>query len=455
MTDIDDLIQRVWNSETRSFVSEAWGCYNAGAHRASIASTWTAITADLITKIEYLADDGDPVAQKCRADVAQARQQGLTKAGVSAMQTIEHQLLDVAVSLEIIDSLDRRSLERVREDRNICVHPTLRDYPYDPQPEVARAHLTVALEALLVHPPTQGRKLLEHYIEFTCAASFSPTPAHVQRVYYERVRVNTRRSIAELAAKHAVLELDPQGRMSSDLYADRSADILVALAERDLGLVRDAVTKLRERYRQAPSPVQRSVLGRLGDKHYFWDMLDDSLVDHLNQLVAEPPSQGSPSVPLTPTAAAVTSLVSYAPARQRLSNLEPTFGGLSLYQKLASISTRPSSYFVPHIITLLQEAPSWEAGTRIADLLQPHARYFTLEQLAQALLACSNNNQTWAAKLMPDAIAELFRSTSHLGPSRVADFREFLVHVQSQQPGLEAGDYYSYPELDAALKAAP
>ena len=54
--------------------------------------------------------------------------------------------------LEIIDAIDKRSLERIREDRNLCVHPSLRPFSeeYHPTPEVARAHLAVALDVLLI-----------------------------------------------------------------------------------------------------------------------------------------------------------------------------------------------------------------------------------------------------------------------------------------------------------------
>jgi hypothetical protein len=40
----------------RPLAQEAWRCYNAGAIRASIAATWTAVTADIITKLIRLAD---------------------------------------------------------------------------------------------------------------------------------------------------------------------------------------------------------------------------------------------------------------------------------------------------------------------------------------------------------------------------------------------------------------
>jgi hypothetical protein len=45
----------------RPLIEEAWRCYNADAIPASIPAIWTAVTADIITKLNHLADDGDTV----------------------------------------------------------------------------------------------------------------------------------------------------------------------------------------------------------------------------------------------------------------------------------------------------------------------------------------------------------------------------------------------------------
>lgn len=215
MNNIEADIARVWNRGSRPLVDEAWRCYNAGAIRASIAATWTAVIADIAVKITYLADDGDPAAMIFAERINQAQRQGLEREGVQAMQRIESGLLDKALEFEFIDSIDRQSLERIQQDRNLCVHPSLRPFSetYSPPPAVARAHLVVALDALLVHPPTQGIRMRQVYLDFTCATSFAATTAHIQSTFYDRVRSATRRGITNIAAKHAVLELDPDGRL--------------------------------------------------------------------------------------------------------------------------------------------------------------------------------------------------------------------------------------------------
>lgn len=68
MTDLEGDVARVWSSDVRPLVHEAWRCYNAGAIRAAIASTWTAVAADLIEKITRLADSGDAEAKALGAE---------------------------------------------------------------------------------------------------------------------------------------------------------------------------------------------------------------------------------------------------------------------------------------------------------------------------------------------------------------------------------------------------
>lgn len=455
MTDVDELLQQVWNPETKSLAEEAWRCYNAGALRASITTTWTAITADIIAKAGHLADDNDPDARALSAKVIEAQSKGLRTEGVRLMQSVENELLDQAVTFELIDTVDKRALDRIREDRNTCVHPSLRGLNdvYTPQSEVARAHLVVALEALLVHPPTQGRKLLEVYANFTCDPGFVPTPTHIQSLFYDQVRTATRRHIVAIAAKHAVLELDPAGRMPVGECADRSAQVLGAIAERDRTLVREAVIAQRDRFRRLERDVQRRTLGRLGDRDYFWDMLDAPLITYLDGIVADKPSENI-FFPLSPTPAAVISLLGQDVARQRLPRLQATFDSLSMLQKVSVLSRRPSPYFAKLIPGLLDQATSFRIGEQVGELLVPHARYLNLDDLRAALLSCANNSECWQAAGMPPTLLNLFRATSHLGESRVQLFRDFIDRVDAaltQTGDSDPSHYYRYPDLKMAL----
>lgn len=138
--DLETLVAQVWSPDVRPLAEEAWRCYNAGAIRASIAATWSAVSADIIVKLVRLADEGDASAQVFRKEVTDAQDKGLTSGGVSAMQKIEASLVDKAVEFELIDTISKRELDRIREDRHLCAHPSLRmgGEVYNPRPEAAR-----------------------------------------------------------------------------------------------------------------------------------------------------------------------------------------------------------------------------------------------------------------------------------------------------------------------------
>lgn len=459
MTEIESMLAQVWNPDTRSLADEAWRCYNAGAMRASIAATWTAVTADLIAKVGHLADDGDPRAAAVRDEVARTQLQGLTAEGVRSMQGIEASLLANALELEIIDLIDQRALERIREDRNLCVHPSLRPFneTYLPPPEVARAHLAVALDTLLVHRPTQGRKIIELYFDFTCARSFVPAANHIQSAYFDRVRAATRRNITSIAAKHALLELDPDGRLDPTLYADRSAIVLSAFALRDRGLVRDAVVGLRDRFRHSGPDRQQRALARLGHEDFLWDMTDAPLVDRLNALVGEPipikPAIGKAEPAIGKTEASVISMVAVESVRARLPALVDKFAGLLPQQQAGVIDARPAPYFVPAVIALLGRAGNYRFGEQVGQLVVKMAPFLTLADLAAALEAWSANDQCWCATSMPDTAVSLHEATAHLGPGRDATFLAFLDRVRANTDNDEDlyKGFYTYPALEAAL----
>lgn len=118
----------------------------------------TAVCADLIYKIEVLKEEGEADARPLVQDVERAQQPGEADA-VPLMLNIENTILDVAEKLELIDRTHKTQLKRLREDRHLCAHPSLRPMGelHEPTSEYARAHLAAALDAVLVHHPSQGR----------------------------------------------------------------------------------------------------------------------------------------------------------------------------------------------------------------------------------------------------------------------------------------------------------
>lgn len=454
MTDVETYLGQVWSPDVRPLAQEAWRCYNAGAIRAAIAATWTAVTADIITKLVRLADDGDPAATTFSTGLENAQQHGITPQGVQAMQKIEDGLLAEAQKYELIDTIGVRELGRIREDRNLCVHPSLRALGdvYEPRPEVARGHLAVALSTLLIHPPTQGRQAIEQFTSYICDPYFVPAMPHIQATFFDRVRTTTRRNIVTVAAKHALLEKPPPPSVALPPVelADRMAAALSAFAVRDRELVRSAVTDLGSSFQLLDGAAQLRALVRLGDHDYFWDMIDEPMAAKFHGILSAPIALGQWD-PLPVEIASHLALVRSDHARARLPILEQRFTLMHLIHRMAIAAAHPDPYFVLAIIMFMREAVSFRIGEQAGQLAVQHAAYLTPDTLGAVLTEWVQNMECREASLMPATALALFHGTAHLGVSRVQTFKAFLDRAQAV---VDVDPYYRYPALETALQSA-
>jgi hypothetical protein len=449
--DLEEQVTRVWNPDIRPQVDEAFRCYSTGAARACITLTWVAVCTDLIEKIGRLAEDGEGEAVRLADKVESARGSSGPQA-VKAMQETERAILDVAAALDLVDGVEKRDLERLREDRNLCAHPSLRPPGelYEPSIQYARTHLAVALQALLVHPPAQERKVISRFCSYIADPSFTASPEYLTHVFFDSVKTATRRQIVDLAVKHAVLELeapDPPGAM---VLADRMAECVLAFAKRDRALVRSAITKAAIRLREAGSDVQFRVIGRLGDLDIFWESLDQATRSRITDLIAAIPEPAlSPSGQLDPATAAVLSLVSVHEVRDLLPALQVRFESLSVRDRASVIALRPSSYFCPQIPQLLSEAASFRGAEHITSrAVIPCAPFLGEDQLSQALRNWAENDQCRQAGGMIQ-LAEEFYAATHLLPGSAKAWSEFIQSIQELEP---RGSRYRYEHLETLLK---
>lgn len=166
LSDLDELILKCRAESSKSYVSEALASYRAGANRAAIVTTWIAVILDILEKIQELALDGDA---KARAKVAefeslQDRLQRNDPTALEAALKFERGMLEVARDdFGLLDGQEFVDLERLRQDRHRCAHPTFQKFgtAYQPSGELARTHIRNAVVHLLQHPPVQGKAALE------------------------------------------------------------------------------------------------------------------------------------------------------------------------------------------------------------------------------------------------------------------------------------------------------
>ena len=450
MIDLEEQVNRAWDPDVRNLAREASRCYGIGAHRAAITLTWVAVCTDLIAKISRLADDGETAAAAARARIEGAQAQGLSAAGVQTMQTAERELVSTAVKLELIDTITARELNRLREDRHLCVHPSLRGLgePYEPRSETARAHLAAALDGLLTLPPTQGRAAVDRFKAHVADPYFTATAEHLAQTFYDRVRPAARRHIIDLASKHALLELpvpDPPGPVG---VADAMAATLPAFAQRDRAAVRDALAKSMDRMSHLESPALLRAFARLAELEVLWEVVDEPNVARLGTLLAGM-HPGPPYGELSRDDVDLISMVGVPAARSKLPQLLSKFEGLPTKQRAIVMSRRVLPYFVPHVARLLAEAGGYRMAEALThDAVVPYGPLLSEEDLAEVLRAWAENSQCRQAGGMLTLVTELYRATAHLHPGDMGIWRNFIAEVRDRE---ESDSYYQYTDLEAML----
>ncbi|MFI1189256.1 hypothetical protein [Streptomyces californicus] len=431
MLDLDDRVNRVHNPDVRPLVQEAHRCYSSGSARGAIVLTWTAVCADLIAKAQTLKEDGETAAAALVADVEKA-QQSKEEDAIPIMLGIERTLLDTAETLELIDHTQKKQLERLRDDRNMCAHPSLRPLGelYEPTMEYARAHLAVALEAVLIHPPSQGRKVINSFTVHVADPAYARDTTYLAYAFFDRVRPSAREKVVEVAAKFAVLAIDaPELSITPELFADRMADCLRCFAERDAALAKTAVRKLMTRLEKAPPAVQMRAMARLGDLPAFWSSVAAPVRALFNTHIEALGDDPAPALLSSQDRARVLALVRYPEIREGLPALAPTFEELNSSRMTRVIAASPGPYFVPFLPRLLNRVGTFDTGRFAAvNAVLPCAEFFTLESLEAVLRAWEQNSQCWG-RAMPSLLVDLYRLTAHLGPERDAVWRTFLTEL--------------------------
>ena len=167
LSDLDELVLRCRSEGAKGHIREAVLAYKAGAYRASIVATWTALVFDFIDKVRELSIAGSAEArtwlteyEKFQAEFDQGNKdvvRHLLKFENDVLLTARDKFLLLSHS-EFID------LERLKDDRNRCAHPSFQriETPYYPSAEQTRYHIKNAVLYMLAAPPVQGRHALEN-----------------------------------------------------------------------------------------------------------------------------------------------------------------------------------------------------------------------------------------------------------------------------------------------------
>ena len=445
MIDIEVRLGQVWNPEIRPMVREAYKSYSVGAARACIMLAWSAVMADLIEKMRHLAEDGEGQAKALVKDIETAQATPEDPSSIKTMQAVEHAVLDVARELELIDFVEQRELKRLRDDRNLCAHPSLRPLGelFTPTTEAARAHLVSALESLLTNPPLQGKGVVKRFIAHVSDEQFTVTPAFLADAFFRRAKTAGRREIIRLSAKHALLEIElPDDHpVTAEEMADRLGDCLHVFAECDAAIVKESIAKAAEGLGALPSVKRDRAAVRLGGLATFWEALDESTLqvyrDRIKSLVSWTSIvNGLP--------AQVLALVSEPAARSAIPDLIGEFADLGPEDKATVIALRPGPYFAPFLSDLFKSARSFRGADSMAFPALRCAEHLNIAELGSLLTAWADNDECRLSYNMPPFAVALHEATAHLQPHSQPLWQAFVDVVQSKA---EEDSFYRYEEL--------
>lgn len=221
--DVDELLTSCRAENARRAFGEAVAAYKAGAYRACIVVTWTAVVFDYVGKLRELEVAGNGEAMKALVEWETARRNH----DVALSMRLEDQLLEDAASrFDLLTPIEWDDLKRLREDRHRCAHPSLLtlDEPYEPSAELARLHMRHAVGHLLARPPVQGKEAWDR-IWADISSEYFPEDVQsaVSRIHtvLSRARPSLVRKVAVELTRRLLSrdEADAHGRIRAALQA--------------------------------------------------------------------------------------------------------------------------------------------------------------------------------------------------------------------------------------------
>lgn len=441
MRAVEDLLNEVHDRESRRYLAEAIGAYQAGAFRAAIVATWVAVAFDLIGKIRELDQVGDPTAS--------AFVRRLERAIDNQAQNPEH-LLDIERSLikdahesfEFIEQRERLQLDRLRQDRHVCAHPAFvrSGEVFVPAPELVRAHLATAVDAVLSKGPTPGKRAIERFKKEISQTSFpeglDDLANYLRDRYFELGKRVLRRGLAELIVKGCLIAdgADPQVTRRCTLAAH-------ALELIEPSLLSDALAAVITKREQGSGLVDADLLcfsGNLGDMQLAWDALPESSHSRVRELLKN---------------ASVESLIAHHIFAQELAAeakdiVEARLTDLNREQFADVIGQTADARFTTLAISKFRESGEYtEAEQTMESLVLPLAPMMTAAQVREILDAVRGNQQIRMAVEMPALFVQFFDRTEPRFAECYQDWYDLTEWLITSAPHSDAEHYAAYPEL--------
>lgn len=400
--DLDILLTRIRNTQSKVYFLDAVKSYKAGALRASLTAAWVALVYDLITKYRELSALGDAAATA----FIQSWDNATAANDIKKLLQLEGSVIDDATNnTQVVNRIAGTHLERLREDRHLCAHPAFSAEAelFEPSPELVRLHLVNAVDLVLSQEPLQGKAIFDLYDVDVQSTGFPTAHArildYVEQRYLDRVRVQNIRNFAAVLAKSLLKGVPPQWEPQQN----KIIASLVAVRERSPQAwpdISQSIVRLIDNLEPANRPRAIAFLAAFPD---FWQMLQQPTRTALEETVDN-------ADPAAFTEYRMLAGVSLDQFRQALLNV---IAGLDRTGIGNAIAEQPLADLWPRAVELYEGSGSYRGSeANFRDLIAPFAGRLSSQQHDQLLDAVMENGQNWDAGDTDSLLLGLLRNAA-------------------------------------------
>lgn len=403
LTDLDELLEQVRSTYSREYLSEAITTYRAGAYRAAVAITWVAVCIDIMEKIRELSAEGDRAAKELEETLNK-----LSSDDTKAMQAFEGSLLiDAKEKLNIISAVEQKQLQRIKEDRNLCVHPTFQQEGQHVaiSAEVARAHIVTACTYLLIMAPIKGKELIEKILTRIKETSF---PSDTEKVfsilssdhYLGRTQDSVFRNLCIVILKSIFL---PDMAPPPPHYVERYAATLNVIERLRPKIFQDTLKeKLNKMVLDCKETNLNHMFLLLKKSPKIWTFLHQASQTRILELITR----------FSVEDVIVSALLDLENIRQISVGIQDLINKQSPQELLKIAKHKPHPIFKRIVIDKFREAGSFDSAASFGNkFILPHAQYFNDVDLKDIFNSLLQNNHISDAWGMDDILTTLYSNT--------------------------------------------
>jgi hypothetical protein len=429
LSDLDELCHKVRNIYSKKYLEEAIASYRTGAYRAAIITTWVGVCVDIIEKVRELSISGDSLSKSIEDRLNKIQPNNITE-----MLAFEKEILDIACDqLELISVIEKGHLERLKNDRNLCAHPTfsIDGVQFNPSPELTRSYIVHAANYLLINAPVKGKVIIERLFELVHEESFPDDDEKAYAVlssdnYLGKVRESSIRNFTIILLKRLFKDDD---ELQYKLLIKIS--VTLGVIERINPMIYKEVinSKLNTILAETNDKQLKRVLPFLIKRNDLWNKIQAAIIIRIEGLIAAMSVEEFTKyrvLQLASLNSQINSVVQSQIEKYDYDNLN----------KLLKAS--PSIVLSKHAIDQFIKSGSFDSANRNGtEIILPHSEFFNdsdMKLLLDGILLNKvwNINQILNASGIEDVLCQLYQITKKKVIKHAILWKDFFISVSER-----------------------